>query len=347
MKAGLLQSQPLRQDKSPVNPSVFSMLKIGSFKLDSNLILAPMAGITDLPFRMLNRDFGVELAFVEMLNVRSVGHKSKRTLAMLSTQPKDKPLGLQILGCEPEFILKAMEVLNNYSFDILDFNAACPVKKVTRRGEGASLVKDPKKLNKLLKLVVKVSRVPVTVKIRTGWDKDSVNAADVARGCRDAGVSAVFVHGRTKEQGYSGVVDYRAIGEAKRLLDIPVIASGDILSGQLAKKMFDQTGCDGILVARGSLGNPWIFRQIENFLKKSSISQEPSAEELINTIFKHLDMCVSFYGESIGVMIFRKFFAWYTKGMRGIRVLRERSSRVKTKAAMAELINLVREKAAA
>jgi tRNA-dihydrouridine synthase B len=322
------------------------MLNIGNLKLNSNLILAPMAGITDLPFRMLNRGFGVELAFIEMINVRSISHKSKKTLAMLSTQPKDKPLGLQILGCEPKFILKGLEVLNKYSFDILDFNAACPVKKVTRRGEGAGLLKEPKKLNKLLKIVVKDSKVPVTVKIRTGWDKTSVNIADVVLSCRDAGVSAVFIHGRTKEQGYSGIVDYGAIKEAKRLLDIPVIASGDIFSGQSAKRMFDQTGCDGILVARGALGNPWIFWEIENFIKKCALPEQPAAEELTSTIFKHLEMCVAFYGERVGVMIFRKFFAWYTKGIRGIRPLREKSSRVKTKAAMAELIKQSREKTA-
>jgi len=303
-----------------------------------------MAGVTDLPFRMLNREFGAELAFVEMLNVRSLSHKSRRTLAMLSTQPKDRPLGLQILGCEPKFILKGLEVLSKHSFDILDFNAACPVKKVVRRGEGAALLKEPAKLNQLLKLVVKESKVPVTVKIRIGWDKDSVNIEDMVLRCRDTGVSAVFVHGRTKEQGYSGAVDYAAIKKAKRLLDIPVIASGDIFSAQLAQKMFEQTRCDGILVARGALGNPWIFRQAEGLLKNGSVPQRPSLEELITTMLEHLEMCVNFYGEKTGVMIFRKFFAWYTKGMRGIRPLRERSSRVKTKTDMAELINKTKEK---
>lgn len=297
-----------------------------------------MAGISDLPFRILNREFGAELGFVEMLNVRSLAHRSKRTIRMLSTQPKDRPLGVQLLACEPDFLVRAMEVIAGYEFDLLDFNAACPVRKVTQRGEGASLLKDPARLNKLLKIVVKESRVPVTVKIRTGWDEGSVNVREVAMKCRDAGVSAVFVHGRTKTQGYSGAVDYRAIAEAKRALDIPLIASGDILSAQLVKKMFEETRCDGILVARGALGNPWIFREIKDFIEKGAFSKRPTGEELEEVMLKHLEMCVGFYGQRVGVMIFRKFFAWYTKGLRGIRPLRERSSRVQSKSVMQELI---------
>ena len=316
------------------------MLQIGSLKLNSNPILAPMAGITDLPFRMLNRAFGAELGFVEMLNVRSLAQKSKRTLRMLSTQPQDRPLGVQLLGCEADFLLRAMEVLSRHEFDLLDFNAACPVRKVTQRGEGASLLKDPARLNKLLKILVKESRVPVTVKIRSGWDENSVNVRELVLNCRDAGVSAVFVHGRTKAQGYSGAVDYDAIGQAKRVLDIPLIASGDIFSAQLAKKMFEETGCDGILVARGALGNPWIFKEIKEFIEKGAFSKRPGGEELQEVMFKHLDMCVSFYGQRVGVMIFRKFFAWYTKGIRGIRPLREQSSRVKTRPEMSELVKL-------
>lgn len=299
-----------------------------------------MAGISDLPFRMLNRGFGAELGFVEMLNVRSLAHRSKRTLRMLSTQPKDRPLGVQLLACEPDFLIRAMEVIAGYEFDLLDFNAACPVRKVTQRGEGASLLKDPARLNKLLKIAVKESRVPVTVKIRTGWDKGCVNIKDLVLRCRDAGVTAVFMHGRTKIQGYSGAVDYQAIAEAKRVLDIPLIASGDILSAPLAKKMFTETGCDGILVARGALGNPWIFREIKDFMEKGAFSKSPGAEELQEVMLRHLEMCLGFYGQRVGVMIFRKFFAWYTKGIRGIRPLRERSSRVRIKSEMVDLIKL-------
>jgi len=297
-----------------------------------------MAGITDLPFRMLCRRFGVELAFVEMINCRSVSHKSRRTQSMLSSGYKERPLGVQILGCEEKFILKALDALNAYKFDILDFNAACPAKKVVRRGEGAGLLREPKKLKKILKLIIKNSWLPVTLKIRTGWDKDSVNAGDIALLAQDCGVNALFIHGRTKTQGYSGEVDYKIIKEVKKKLDIPLIASGDILSALLAKKMFDETGCDGIAVARGALGNPWIFKEIEEFLKTGKIMPKPGINSIVKVMFEHLDASIAFYGERNGIVIFRKFFGWYTRGFRKIRPLREKSSRAKTREDLVRII---------
>ena len=314
------------------------MLKIGNLKLKSNLILAPMAGITDYPFRMLNRKFGAELAFVEMINVRALGYNSRKTKEMLFTGKDDRPLGIQILGCEEKFILRAADILKSYSFDIVDFNAACPAKKVVRRGEGASLLKEPKKLKRILKLVVKSFSAPVSVKIRTGWDSASLNPLEVARCAEDAGVKAVFIHGRTREQFYSGKVDYNAISKVKKALAIPVIASGDILSAELAKKMFDQTGCDGILIARGALGNPWIFQEIEMFLGKGRMPPRPENKQIIEMMATHLKAYVDFYGERNGVIIFRKFFSWYSKGFRRVRPLREKSSRAKTKAEMQSII---------
>jgi len=316
-----------------VSPIIFlkNMLKIGTLRFESNLILAPMAGISDLPFRMLNRKFGAELAFVEMINCRSISYKSRRTQAMLSSCKQDSPLGVQILGCEDKFILKALDVLRGYKFDILDFNAACPAKKVVRRGEGASLAREPKKFIKLLKIVVKNSIWPVTVKIRAGWDKDMVNAREIAIAVEDAGVNAVFVHGRTRVQGYSGSVDYKVIKDVKKALDIPVIASGDILSAELAGKMFQETGCDGLVVARGSLGNPWIFNEIKEFLKSDRILPKPKIALIVRIMTEHLDASIDFYGEKNGVVLFRKFFGWYTKGFRKIRPLREMSSRAKTR----------------
>ena len=314
------------------------MLKIGNLNLKSNLILAPMAGVSDLPFRRLNRKFGAELAFVEMINCRSISFKSRRTQSMLSSDPQDKPLGIQLLGCEEKFILKALDVLNSYKFDLLDFNAACPAKKVVRRKEGAGLLKEPKKLKKLLKLVVKNSPVPVTVKIRTGWDKECVNAKEVALYSQDAGVSGVFIHGRTKIQGYSGAVDYGSITKVKKALAIPVIASGDILSAQLAQKMFSETGCDGLVIARGSFGNPWIFQEIKEFLRTGKIIPKPAKETVIKIMLEHLAASIDFYGERNGVVIFRKFFGWYTRGFRRIRPLREKSSRARTRLEMEGII---------
>jgi tRNA-dihydrouridine synthase B len=314
------------------------MLKIGNLKLRSNLILAPMSGVSDLPFRLINRKFGCELAFMEMINARCLGYKSRKTEKLLSTHTKDKPLGVQLLGSKEEFILKALDIINKYAFDVLDFNAACPERKVTRRGEGASLLKEPKKLSTLLKIIVKNSSFPVTVKIRSGWDKNSVNAKEVALYAQDAGIKGLFIHGRTKIQGYSAKVDYDLIGEVKKVLEIPVIASGDILSAGLAGKMFAETGCDGVIIARGALGNPWIFKKIEHFLKKNKVLPGPSKEEVIATMLEHLDLCVDFHGPRRGVIIFRKFFIWYTKGFRRIRPLREKVCRARTPEDMRALI---------
>ncbi len=314
------------------------MLKIGKLKVSSPLILAPMAGISDLPFRMLNRSFGCVLAFVEMINARSLSYKNKRTNIMLSSNAKDKPLGVQLLGCEPEYIKKAQEILLSHKPDLLDFNAACPAKKVVRRGEGASLLKDPKKLHKLLKLLVKNSNVPLTVKIRSGWDKNTINAREVGLLAEDAGVDAIFIHGRSRAQGYSGKVDYEAIQSVKKAAKIPVIASGDIWSAQFAKKMFDETGCDGIIIARGSLGNPWLFKEIEHFLKTGKILPKPEISEILDIIYKHLDLCIDFYGERVAVVLFRKFIGWYLKGYRHIRVIREEITHIKTKAELEKIL---------
>jgi len=297
-----------------------------------------MAGITDLPFRMLNRKFGSELAFVEMINCRSVSFKSRRTKQMLASLPKDKPLGVQILGSEEQYILKSLEVLKDYQFNILDFNAACPAKKVVRRGEGSGLLRDPKKLKKILKLVVKNSWLPVSIKIRAGWDKDSVNAKEIALLAQDCGVNAIFLHGRTKIQAYSGVVDYNIIREVKKILNIPLIASGDILSQILAKKMFDETGCDGLAIARGSLGNPWIFEEIKEYLKNGKIIDR-TKEDIAKVTLEHLDSCIDFYGQRNGVIIFRKFYSWYTKGLPKVRRLREKSSRARTKQELVDIIH--------
>ncbi len=258
---------------------------------------------------------------------------------MLSSLPGDEPLGIQILGCEEQYILKSLDVLRGYKFDILDFNAACPAKKVVRRGEGSGLLKEPKKFKRILSLVVKNSWLPVTVKIRVGWDKDSVNAREIALLAQDCGVNALFIHGRTKSQAYSGQVDYSIIREVKEALDIPLIASGDLFSGPLARRMLDETGCDGLSIARGCLGNPWIFKEITEYLK-GKVMPRPANEDIAKVMLEHLSSCIEFYGERNGVVIFRKFYTWYTKGLRKVRRLRERSSRARTRLEMEQIIKL-------
>ena len=314
------------------------MLKIGSLELLSRVMLSPMSGITDLPFRSLSRRFGCELAFVEMLNVRSVCNRNQRTLRMLATNEIDKPLGIQIIGHDPKYILKAMDILNEFKYDILDFNAACPAKKLVARGVGASLLKDPDKLSKLLKIIVANARVPVTLKIRIGWDKSSINALEIARRAQDIGISGLFIHGRTRAQGYSGNVDYQVIKEVKAALKVPVIASGDLWSAQFVKMMFDETDCDGVAIARGAIGNPWIFKQTAHFLKDGTSMKKPSRQEIIKTMIEHLDLCTDFYGERIGVILFYKFIDGYTKGLERTKRLREKSRCCETKNEMTAVI---------
>lgn len=299
-----------------------------------------MSGISDLPFRLITRSFGAPLAFTEMIDVRAIHHKDKRTRHMLASTPEDRPLGVQILGNDGESVIKALDALEEWDFELLDFNAACPTPKVTRKGKGAALLKEPHILKKLLGLLVERSKVPVTVKIRAGWDHNSINAREVALIAEDAGVSGIFIHGRTKAQGYSGTVDYRIIREVKKAVKVPVIASGDNASVCAVKKMFEETGCDGVVIARGSLGNPWIFREAVRFFQDGGVCSKPDPYERSVIMKRHLDLSVQHYGERKGVGNFHKFFIWYTKGLSGIKPFRDRAFRANT---LDELLALIDE----
>jgi len=301
------------------------------------IILAPLSGITSLPFRTINREAGCKFAFLEMLSATSLGYRSGKTLEMMKTGKNDRPLGVQLLADDAASIEKAMAQLEDYVYDILDLNAACPQKKVTSHGKGAALLKDPKKLKNLLTVFVKHAKVPVTVKLRLGWDSDK-EAVNIAKTAEDAGVSAVCVHGRTKEQGYRGEINYVAIRGIKKALKIPVIGSGNIWGGEMAKKMFDETCCDAITVARGALGNPWIFKEIEEYLRSGRVIPGPSIKEVAKMMRRHLNMAVDFYGDNIGVLRFRKFYAWYTGGFSKTRLLR---SEVFSAANPSEIMKLI------
>jgi tRNA-dihydrouridine synthase B len=315
-----------------------TVLSIGNLTLASPLVLAPMSGISDLPYRLINRSFGCGLAFTEMISSTALAYESKNTLKMLSTNGHDRPLGVQLLGGDPDIIKRALEILSGFSFDIIDFNAACPVSKVVSGGKGAGLLKEPEKLQKILKIIIGNTDLPVTVKIRSGWDEASVNAIETALRAQDSGVSGLFIHGRTKTQGYRGSVDYNIIRKVKRALNIPVIASGDALSPDLIKKMFDETGCDGVAVARGALGNPWIFSNTSEHLNNRQTYCEPDVHEIARIMREHLSLIVGFRGEMIGVMQFRKFFSWYLRGM-ALKELKVRAFRAETREDMLQLID--------
>jgi tRNA-dihydrouridine synthase B len=319
------------------------VLKIGNIELPFPVMLAPMAGVSDLSFRLISRSFGAPLAFTEMIDARAISHRDKRTRKMLMSSPDDRPLGVQLLGADEKYLAGALDVLTEHNFDLLDFNAACPTPKVTRKGKGAALLKEPRKLGAILKILVEYSKVPVTVKIRTGWDEDSVNAREVALYAEDAGIGALFIHGRTKTQGYSGTVDYKSIREVKDALKVPVIASGDNLSLSMINKMFHETGCDGVAIARGALGNPWIFRDAIRFIQNGESITGFSMDERIDTIKKHFDLVIEYNGEERGIGIFRKFFIWYTKGLRGIKPLRDKAFRTSKKDQFLEIVDELRK----
>ena len=315
------------------------MLSIGNVIVPCSLVLAPMAGISDLPFRLINRSFGCELAFTQMISASSLVHGSRTTLKMLSTTSDDRPLGAQILGANTEGIERALDILSGYAFDLIDFNAACPVKKVVSKGEGAALLREPAKLQRLLNLVVKKSGVPVTVKIRSGWDETQLNATEIALRAQDVGASALFIHGRTRMQGYSGEVSYHIISAVKDSVGIPVIAGGDALTPHLVTRLFQETGCDGVAVARGALGNPWIFPETAEYLESGAVSFKPDVYDITRTMKKHLALNAAFYGEKTGVVHFRKFFTWYTRGLpvKNLKVLAFRAG------TLDEMIRLIDE----
>ena len=313
------------------------MIKLGNLSLFTPVILSPMAGISAYPYRMISRKMGAELAYLEMISARALSYLSRGTKERLRNGPNDRPLGIQLLGKDSYYILKALDRLKDYSFDVLGFNAACPRKKITNNGKGAYLLKEPKKLNSLLKHIVKHTAKPVTLKMRLGWDS-SKYALKIALGAQDAGVSAICVHGRTKVQGYRDGVDYPAIAGIKKVLKIPIIGSGDILSAQLAKKMFTETGVDAVAVARGALGNPWIFREIREFLQKGQITPRPNITEITRMMKKHLEFSLKFFNKTTGIVRFRKFYIWYTRGFTKAKPLRTKIARITTKKEMLALI---------
>lgn len=294
------------------------MLKIGNAELETNVILAPLSGCTDLPFRSIARDHGCKFAFFEMLDSSALFHGHKKTLKMLSTNENDSPIGAQILGADPAMVLDACQMILEHSKPtMMDLNCACPAKKVIRKKAGSYLLKDQKKAAKIIKKMASSLPLPVTVKLRAGFGKiGDLEGLKLAKIAQENGASAVFMHGRSASQGYAGRVDYEAIKKAKESLKIPLIASGDILTPQLAKEMLDRTGCDGILVARGAMGSPWIFGQIESHLKGEK-PLSPSYEEIRQTAKRHLRLYRDFRESKEKYFLghLRKIAMWYSKGL--------------------------------
>lgn len=289
-------------------------LQIGNVTLENNLILAPMAGVTDLPFRLLCKEKGAGLLCMEMVSAKAILYKNKNTQALLEIDPREKPVSLQLFGSDPDIISQIAHEIEERPFDILDINMGCPVPKIVNNGEGSALMKNPVLAGEIIEKTVKAIQKPVTVKIRKGFDDEHVNAVEMARVAQESGAAAVAVHGRTREQYYSGKADWDIIRQVKEAVSIPVIGNGDLLTAEDVIAMKEQTGCDGFMIGRGAQGNPWIFEQILHYFRTGEKLSKPSAEEVTDMILRHAKMMLEFKGEYTGIREIRKHAAWYTAG---------------------------------
>lgn len=290
-------------------------MKIGSVELENNLILAPMAGVSDLPFRLLCKEQGAGMVCMEMISAKAITYKNVKTMALMETQPQEHPVSLQLFGREPEIMAEAARMIEDQPFDILDINMGCPVQKVAGNGEGSALMKDPKLAGRIVSAVVHATQRPVTVKIRKGFDAAHVNAVEIAKICEDAGAAAVAVHGRTREELYRGKADWEIIREVKEALTIPVIGNGDVDGPESAAAMLVKTGCDAVMIGRGAQGNPWIFSRILTARASGKDPGGPSRKEILEMIMRHLELQIRFKGEQMAVREMRKHVAWYSAGL--------------------------------
>lgn len=299
-------------------------MKIGSVNLENNVFLAPMAGVTDSPFRMLCREQGCGLVYTEMVSAKGLHYNDERSFKLTEIDEREKPAGVQIFGSDPYIMARIADRLNQSDACVIDINMGCPTPKITKNGEGSALMLNPGLVGEIVREVSKASEKPVTVKIRKGWDENTVNAVEIAQIAVENGAKAVAVHGRTREQFYSGKADWDIIRRVKEAVPVPVIGNGDIFRPEDAGEMLSQTGCDAVMVGRGAQGNPWIFSRILHFLKTGELLPPPSAREKIETIIRHTKMLVDLKGEHIGVCEMRKHIAWYIKGMRNATRMKEK-----------------------
>ncbi len=313
-------------------------LTIGNVTLENPFILAPMAGVTDLPFRVLCREQGAGLVCMEMVSAKAIFYKNKNTEALMEIDSREHPVSLQLFGSDPKIMGEMAKQIEERPFDILDINMGCPVPKVVNNGEGSALMKQPKLVGEIVSSVVKAVKKPVTVKIRKGFDENSVNAVEIARIIEDSGAAAVAVHGRTREQYYSGRADWDIIRRVKEAVSIPVIGNGDVTSAASAEAMVSETGCDGIMIARGARGNPWIFRELAAFAKNREIPALPDISEVRQMILRQAQMLVACKGEYTGIREMRKHVAWYTAGFPHSAKLRSRVNEIDTLEALEALM---------
>ncbi len=305
-------------------------LTIGSVTLPNNLILAPMAGVTDLPFRLLCKEQGAGLLCMEMVSAKAILYKNRNTIDLLAIDERELPVSLQLFGSDPDIISQIAHEIEERPFDILDINMGCPVPKIVNNKEGSALMKNPKLAGEIIEKTVRAINKPVTVKIRKGFDEDHINAVEMARIAEASGAAAVAVHGRTREQFYSGKADWDIIRRVKEAVSIPVIGNGDLLTAEDVIAMYEQTGCDGFMIGRGAQGNPWIFRQVLHFFETGEHLPKPTFDEVAEMMLRHARMMLDFKGEYTGIREIRKHGAWYTAGYPNSAKLRVLINEVET-----------------
>ena len=307
-------------------------MKIGNLDFPTPVFLAPMAGVTDTPYRILAQEMGCAMAFAEMVSVLGIHFRNEKTLAMLETVPEERPLAMQLFGARPEPVAEAVAYVESLGCaDVIDFNMGCPAPKIVKNGAGSALLKEPELAERILAALVKATKLPVTVKMRIGWDESSINAVEMAKRAEAAGVAAIAVHGRTREQYYKGHADWSMIAAVKRAVKVPVIANGDIRTTADLARVFRETGCDGVMIGRAAQGNPWIFRVFRSFLETGVELPPPTIAERGALILRHLDMLIQYKGDYIGAREMRKHATWYTKGMGGGGNLRDAFNHAETR----------------